>query len=127
MRLDIVTQSRFPPRDTARFGGGVREIDQMTFAGVVPVERNNGETSAATFSQRHEPRGIGLFDNQLIRIRGGPDNMSKDLRRAMIFIHAHVKKTLAVLTPDDRPVSFMNDVRTVDAVAERTRANGIEF
>ena len=116
MRFDIIAQSRFARRDAARFRLRVGQIDEMTFAGVMAVDRNHGEPPAAALAQRHEPGGIGLLDDEPIGFRVGADDMAKHLGRAMILVHAHIIKALRVAAPDDGAIGLAHDVGPVHAV-----------
>jgi hypothetical protein len=96
MRLDLIAQAAFARRDPARGLILVGEIDEMAFARVVPVNRDDPEASAAALAKRNEPGGIALLEHDTIFALRCADPVQKDRVRAVVLVDGNIKEARAV-------------------------------
>ena len=92
MRLNLVAQAAFARRDPTRRRVLVGEIDEMAFARVVSVNRDDSEASAAAVSERNEPGGITLLEHDTIFALRRADPVKKDCVGAVVLVDANVEQ-----------------------------------
>ena len=127
MMLDLVAMRGFARGDEPGRGARIGQIDQPDFRRVVAAHRNHAEAARMAAVQMHEPGGIEILDHQRIVFLRCPQPVTKNLRRAMIVVDAHIEERPTVGVPHDRAVAMRHSILEIASRGEIAHADREEF